>query len=55
MDTIKGYDLSLIFFIFQQDNVVHATRSVPQQFRLQEFNHLQWLAHSPNLNPIEHL
>ena len=50
------YDMDPRCVIFQQDNApIHNTKSMKQWFKQQTFGLLQWLAQSPNLNPIEHM
>ena len=43
-------------FIFQHDNdPKHTARSVVEYLKVSGFKMLQWVAQSPDLNPIEHL
>ena len=50
-----GY-LNLDNVIIQYDNaLIHKTKIVQKWFLEQPFTVLQWLAQSPDLNPIEHV
>ena len=56
LDTLMAYNLDLSHVIFQHDNdPKHTTKTIRRWLRSQDFNVLQWLAQSPNLNPIKHL
>lgn len=55
-DTMQAYDVDPKQMVFQQYNASCLTaKKVCQWLHAQGFSTLQWLAHFPDLNPIEHL
>jgi hypothetical protein len=54
--TLLAFGFNLEEIIFQQDDVaVHTTKIVREWFGKQPFCVLEWLAQSPDLNPIVHI
>ena len=53
--TIQNYNLDPSSMIFQYDNdPKHMSKIMHEWLASQPFQFLQWLAQSPDLNPIEH-
>jgi hypothetical protein len=55
-NTLIDFDLDLDEVIFQQDNTsAHKAKIVQDWFWKQLYSIMDWLAQSPDLNPIEHV
>ena len=56
LGTIEWHEMNKDNIIFQQDNdLKHTANLTKQQFEDNAIRVLDWLAQSPDLNPIEHL